>query len=144
MYATILGMLSTYRLRHISTTFTKEMSLILNQSNFAPKVMALIQGIRFIRLKIKTKHSLENSSEFITHYTTFLKQVRSDQIKQLLIEVLYSILKNVLETTSLNALEGKSSISAQLQEWNLLIKKLYESVDAKRLKKKKDMTVRFH
>lgn len=124
----------------------REVGPIINSNT--QKAVAIIQGIRMIRLKIKTKHSLANSLEFVTHYSTILKQAKNDQ-KPILIDVLvgifrfvfgpyFLIFRNLLETTMQS--EGKSSVS--YTEWNALIKSFYEMVDRKKISgKKKDMLV---
>jgi hypothetical protein len=140
--ATLKDLAYYHRFKHISTAFFKEATPLLASN--APRAVGLIQAIRFIKLKIKTKHSLENSIEFVTQYTQLLKQAtkQSNNVRQALSDTLVSIFKLLIESWNFNT-NSDPKPNLTYTDWWALLKKVFESTEPKRARKStKDMMVR--
>lgn len=89
-------------------------------------------------MKINSKHSLESSFEFVSHYWSLFKQTTRAEIKQALSDTLVTIFRNLIDTFSY----ADSKPNLNFSEWFNLMKKVHESTDPKKSRKKTpDMNV---
>eukprot|EP01119_Soliformovum_irregulare_P020907 TRINITY_DN6840_c0_g2_i1.p1 TRINITY_DN6840_c0_g2~~TRINITY_DN6840_c0_g2_i1.p1 ORF type:complete len:2140 (+),score=665.08 TRINITY_DN6840_c0_g2_i1:103-6522(+) len=139
-YSTIIGILSKYRFKHISIAFNKEMSAsgLLTSSASEGRAKALIQGIRFLQLKIKTKHSLEFTLEFLNNYFNLIKTTTRSEVKTTLQETLQQLLRPLLDANLYNW-ENLFRPNTDYSAWFMLIRKIYESTEPKKKKKSAEL-----
>eukprot|EP01133_Synstelium_polycarpum_P002509 gene2509-2863_t len=129
--ATILGQLSKYRLRSVSTRFFKEFQICLSSNTQKSKTFPILQGIRFFRVKISTAAKLKVSQEFLTSYLEFFKNPRiKGELRRPISEILASILRPLTE--------HKLNADLSYTEWFAAIKEIYDII-SKKTKKTKDI-----
>jgi len=132
--ASILGQLSKYRLRSISSRFFKEFQTFLSTGN-KNKTYPILQGIRFLKVKISSTSKLKQSLEFLTSYLEFFKNARiKGDLRRAISEILASILRPLTEETFKPVLS--------YTEWIHTIKDLYDII-SKKTKKTKDILTSF-
>ncbi|EGC35659.1 hypothetical protein DICPUDRAFT_152002 [Dictyostelium purpureum] len=133
--ASILGQLSKYRLRSVSSRFFKEFQLCLTSNALKNKTFQILQGIRFLKVKISSVSKLKQSQEFINNYLEFFKNNRiKGDLRRAISEILASILRPLTEE--------KFKPELSYTEWISTIKELYEFIN-KKTKKTKDVLTSF-
>jgi len=148
LFCSIVSQLSEHRLRQISTLFLTEVSPLINTSSLmhgsnaknVEKAVAIIQGMRFIRLKINDKHNVETSIECVNHFFNMLQKAQKSEIKQALIDTLGNVLEMLVSSTIDNKGENKENGTIEMHEWQSLMKGVHEFTEPKRHRKStKDM-----
>ncbi|GAM26500.1 hypothetical protein SAMD00019534_096750 [Acytostelium subglobosum LB1] len=123
--AAILGQLSKYRLRSVSTRFFKEVQLCLTSNTLKSKIFPIFQGVRFLKLKLK------QSLEFVTSCLDLFKNAKvKGDMRRALAEVLASVLR------PMTSVRFKPDVG--YGEWNIVVKELYDFV-SKKTKNTKDV-----
>ncbi|KAM9965189.1 hypothetical protein ACTFIW_004996 [Dictyostelium discoideum] len=133
--ASILGQLSKYRLRSVSSRFFKEFQSCLSSNTLKNKTFSILQGIRFLKVKISSESKLKQSLEFINSYLEFFKNNRiKGDLRRAISEILASILRPLTEE--------KFKPELSYTEWIHTVKELYEYI-SKKTKKTKDVLTSF-
>ncbi|KAN0025837.1 hypothetical protein ACTFIU_008497 [Dictyostelium citrinum] len=133
--ASILGQLSKYRLRSVSGRFFKEFQNCLSSNALKNKTFSILQGIRFLKVRISSESKLKQSLEFINSYLEFFKNNRiKGDLRRAISEILASILRPLTEE--------KFKPELSYTEWIHTIKELYEYI-SKKTKKTKDVLTSF-
>lgn len=126
-------------MKYITAVFFKEVTPIISSSN-AVKAFGLIHGMRFVKLKIKSAHSLAYSLQFVHGFWGLFKQAKSTEVKQALTDCYVAIQKAGIESILNN--ETKSTLN--YFDWYSTFRNNFDSLEPKKARKsKKDMTVKF-
>ncbi|EGG16438.1 hypothetical protein DFA_08976 [Cavenderia fasciculata] len=129
--ASILGQLSKYRLRSVSTRFFKEFQLCQSTNTLKAKALPIVQGIRFFKVKISSNNKLKQSLEFLSSYLEFFKNSRiKGDLRRAICEVLASILRPLTEE--------KFAPDVLYADWVNCVKEMYDFISRK-TKKTKDI-----
>lgn len=134
-YAVVLGLLSKYRLKAIAQLFFKDPLPV--HSSKTPAFT--VQGIRFLKLKITTRHSLESSVEFVSNFWNLLSKTSRSETKQTMSDTLVSILRILIESLITNGDGFRSNLV--YTDWFSLMQRIYESTEPKRKRKSGEMLV---
>jgi hypothetical protein len=94
--------------------------------------------MRYIKLKIKSAHSLAYSLQFIHGFWPLFKQAKSTEVRQALTDCYVAILKSTIESVLNN--ETKSTLN--YFDWHSTFRNNFDSMEPKKGRKsKKDMNV---
>ncbi|EFA85709.1 hypothetical protein PPL_00939 [Heterostelium album PN500] len=133
--ASILGQLSKYRLRSVSTRFFKEFQICLSSNTLKSKTFPILQGIRFLKVRISSTTKLKQSQEFIN---SFLDLFKNNKIKGDLRRAISEILASILRPLT----EEKFKPDVVYTEWIGSIKELFDYI-SKKTKKTKDIVTSY-
>ncbi|KYQ91563.1 hypothetical protein DLAC_07330 [Tieghemostelium lacteum] len=129
--ASILGQLSKYRLKSLSSRFFKEFQLCFSSSNLKSKTFPILQGIRYFKVKISSVSKLKQSHEFLASYLELFKNPRiKGDLRRATAEILASILRPLTEE--------KFKPELNYTDWLGTIRELYDII-SKKTKKTRNM-----
>lgn len=98
LWSTVLGDLTRERMHVMATKFFKE--IVYNNDKARGKATAVLVGAREVRLKLRSKASLQRSVAFLERYEQVMAEAKKkkDDIVTCLTETLTSILANSCNT----------------------------------------------
>ncbi|KAL6050877.1 hypothetical protein QOT17_019533 [Balamuthia mandrillaris] len=96
LYARILGILSAFRLSHITAILFKDLGTSFSAKNsLVNRQIAAIEGMRFLQFKITTAQGLEQTRSFLSKYFALFKH-KSRPLKLALSRTLVAVLRPLL------------------------------------------------